>query len=115
MKRPEVNEHFALQINRQQPKDWQAMRQLVIDIKYDGYITRQKDEVAKRAQHEQTRIPKDFDFQRVKGLSNEVTEKLEAARPHTIGSAARISGITPAAISILMVYLKRYRAMSSAV
>ena len=115
MKRPEVNEHFALQINRQQPKDWQAMRQLVIDVKYDGYITRQKEEVAKRAQHEQTRIPDDFDLQRVKGLSNEVTEKLEAARPHTIGSSARISGITPAAISILMVYLKRYRAMSSAV
>jgi tRNA uridine 5-carboxymethylaminomethyl modification enzyme len=78
-----------------------------VNIKYSGYIERQKEEVAKRAQHEQTKIPDNFEYQRVKGLSNEVIEKLRSAKPHTIGSASRISGITPAAISILLVYLKR--------
>ena len=88
------------------------MRQQVIDIKYEGYITRHEEEVAKRALHEKTVIPSGFDYQRVKGLSNEVIEKLEATRPHTIGSATRISGVTPAAISIIMVYLKRYGQLS---
>lgn len=112
VKRPEVDAAYLIHILDELPCDEQVMRQQVIDIKYEGYITRQEEEVAKRALHEKTVIPSGFDYQRVKGLSNEVIEKLEATRPHTIGSATRISGVTPAAISIIMVYLKRYGQLS---
>ena len=112
VKRPEVDEKYLMQLLGETPNNIDAMRQKVIDIKYEGYISRQTEEVAKRAAYEKTVIPSGFDYRRVKGLSNEVIEKLEAAKPHTIGSATRISGVTPAAISILMVYLKRYRQLS---
>ncbi|MGR5543101.1 tRNA uridine-5-carboxymethylaminomethyl(34) synthesis enzyme MnmG, partial [Vibrio campbellii] len=73
-----------------------------------GYIKRQQDEIEKSLRHENTQIPSDIDFSDVKGLSNEVVHKLNEAKPETIGIASRISGITPAAISILLVYLKKH-------
>lgn len=83
--------------------------QVEITAKYSGYINRQKDEVAKLLEHELTRIPEDFDYDKVKGLSFEVRQKLKAVKPETIGQAGRISGVTPAAISLLLIFIKSRR------
>ncbi|GAA0860253.1 tRNA uridine-5-carboxymethylaminomethyl(34) synthesis enzyme MnmG [Aliiglaciecola litoralis] len=85
----------------------QAAEQVEIQIKYAGYIERQKDEIAKSLRHENTLLPMDFDYSTISGLSNEVVAKLTETRPETIGKATRISGITPAAISLLLVHLKK--------
>ena len=84
-----------------------AAEQVEIQIKYQGYIERQQDEIDKQKRHEQTRLPTEFDYSSVKGLSNEVIAKLNDSQPETVGQASRISGITPAAISLLLVYLKK--------
>ena len=81
--------------------------QVEISIKYAGYIARQQNEVARRELQETTRIPASFDYDDVRGLSFEVRQKLREQRPETIGQASRISGVTPAAISLLLVHLKR--------
>ncbi len=81
--------------------------QVEIQAKYAGYITRQRDEVARSEAHESTRLPPDLDYRAVRGLSFEVQQKLAQQRPETIGQASRISGVTPAAISLLLVHLKR--------
>ena len=78
-----------------------------IQVKYSGYIQRQQDEIDKAIRHETTGLPLDLDYQEVPGLSNEVIAKLNDHKPETIGQASRISGMTPAAISILLVHLKR--------
>lgn len=85
----------------------QAAEQVEIQIKYAGYIARQQEEIARTKRNENTLIPGDMDFSVISGLSNEVVAKLSDARPETIGQATRISGITPAAISLLLVYLKK--------
>jgi tRNA uridine 5-carboxymethylaminomethyl modification enzyme len=81
--------------------------QVEISVKYAGYIARQGEEVARHEAHETTHIPAAIDYDRVRGLSIEVRQKLKALRPETIGQASRISGVTPAAISLLLVHLKR--------
>ena len=81
--------------------------QAEIDGKYAGYLARQQEEIDKARRHEETDLPPDLDYAAVKGLSNEVRQKLEDIRPATLGQAARISGVTPAAISLLLVHLKR--------
>ena len=85
----------------------EVAEQVEIGIKYDGYIARQEDEIAKHAAHESTRLPESLDYDTVRGLSIEVRQKLKAQRPQTLGQAARISGVTPAAVSLLLVHLKR--------
>lgn len=85
----------------------QAAEQVETQIKYAGYIERQKDEIDKILRNEHTLLPAQLDYQQVKGLSNEVIAKLNDVRPQTVGQASRISGITPAAISLLLVYLKK--------
>ena len=85
----------------------QVVEQIEIQSKYAGYITRQQTEVARQAHNAQLPIPEGFDYAQVRGLSNEVRGKLAAQRPGTVGEAARISGVTPAAISLLLVYLKK--------
>ena len=87
--------------------DPQVAEQVEIATKYAGYIARQRDEVARREAQESTRIPAGLDYAAVNGLSIEVRQKLAAVRPETVGQAARISGVTPAAISLLLVHLKR--------
>ncbi|MDB5815598.1 MAG: tRNA uridine-5-carboxymethylaminomethyl(34) synthesis enzyme MnmG [Rhodocyclales bacterium] len=87
--------------------DPQAIEQVEISAKYQGYIDRQLDEVARTATQENTRLPIDFDYNEVRGLSKEVQQKLNQHKPETIGQASRIQGITPAAIGILLVWLKR--------
>jgi len=81
--------------------------QVEIQAKYEGYIERQREEVARRAEFESRALPADLDYRQVRGLSAEVQQKLNRHRPETIGQAARISGVTPAAISLLLVHLKR--------
>ncbi len=81
--------------------------QVEISVKYAGYIDRQRDEVARSAQHDQTPLPLDFSYSDVSALSVEVRQKLIKHKPSTLGQAARISGITPAAISLLLIYLKK--------
>jgi tRNA uridine 5-carboxymethylaminomethyl modification enzyme len=82
--------------------------QAEVRIKYAGYLDRQQQEIDKASRHEQTRLPETLDYSEVRGLSNEVGQKLAQHRPATIGQASRISGITPAAISLLLVHLKRH-------
>jgi tRNA uridine 5-carboxymethylaminomethyl modification enzyme len=84
--------------------------QVEIATKYEGYIVRQKDEIARHLAHEETRLPESLDYRAVRGLSVEVQHKLAQHRPETLGQAARISGVTPAAISLLLVHLKRLAA-----
>ncbi len=110
LRRPEVNYQELMTIESLGPavKNNQAAEQIGIQIKYAGYIDRQLDEIAKKKRHEDTLIPQDFNYQQISGLSNEVVAKLSDSRPETIGKASRISGITPAAISLLLVYLKKH-------
>jgi tRNA uridine 5-carboxymethylaminomethyl modification enzyme len=84
-----------------------AAQQVEIQVKYAGYIARQQDEVQKHMAHESQRLPADLDYDAVSSLSFEVRQKLKAQRPETVGQAARISGVTPAAISLLLIHLKR--------
>ncbi|GBL06136.1 tRNA uridine-5-carboxymethylaminomethyl(34) synthesis enzyme MnmG [Glaciecola sp. KUL10] len=110
IRRPEMTYQGLMNIESLGPalSDEKAAEQVEIQIKYAGYIERQKDEIAKTQRHEMTLLPADFDFSKISGLSNEVVAKLSDARPETIGKASRISGITPAAISLLLVYLKKH-------
>jgi len=109
IRRPEMTYLQLMQIDGLGPAiaNAQAAEQVEIQIKYAGYIERQKDEIAKSLRHENTLLPMDFDYSSISGLSNEVVAKLTETRPETIGKATRISGITPAAISLLLVHLKK--------
>ncbi|HRN80954.1 MAG TPA: tRNA uridine-5-carboxymethylaminomethyl(34) synthesis enzyme MnmG [Nitrosomonas europaea] len=109
LRRPEIGyaELVSLSDKGQSVIDSQVAQQVEIDVKYEGYIERQRQEVVRHAQHEAMILPKDMDYRAVRGLSNEVTQKLNQHQPETIGQAARISGVTPAAISLLLVHLKR--------
>ncbi len=84
--------------------------QVEIQAKYSGYLNRQQAEVDKARKHEKTRIPEVINYQEVRGLSTEISLKLSDQRPETIGQAGRIPGMTPAAISLLMVHLKKNKA-----
>ncbi|MBC1186533.1 MULTISPECIES: tRNA uridine-5-carboxymethylaminomethyl(34) synthesis enzyme MnmG [Kluyvera] len=88
-------------------EDEQAAEQVEIQVKYEGYIARQQDEIEKQQRNENTLLPATLDYRQVNGLSNEVIAKLNDHKPVSIGQASRISGITPAAISILLVWLKK--------
>jgi tRNA uridine 5-carboxymethylaminomethyl modification enzyme len=83
--------------------------QLEIKVKYQGYIDRQHDEIEKLRRHEETSIPAGFDFNAIIGLSNELKQKLSDAKPDSVGRASRIPGVTPAAISLLLVYVKKHQ------
>ena len=87
--------------------DVKVVEQVSIGVKYDGYIRRQMDQVARSKGLESTEIPETFDYHSIPGLSNEVKEKLSTVQPLTLGQASRISGITPAAVSVVEVYVKR--------
>jgi tRNA uridine 5-carboxymethylaminomethyl modification enzyme len=86
-----------------------VVEQIEIAAKYAGYIERQKDEVARAAAYEHLKLPPDLDFMQVEALSIEVRQKLNQHRPETLGLASRISGVTPAAISLLLIHLKKNR------
>ena len=92
----------------------QALEQVLVLAKYSGYIARQQIEVERQEHNTELHIPADFNYLEVKALSNEIRNKLHLQRPETLGQAARISGVTPAAISILLVHLKKKRGLSKA-
>src|SRR5713101_3128489 len=104
LRRPEVN--YASLVGQSQVAP-EVAAQVEIQAKYQGYIERQCAEVARRRDHEALRLPLNLDYRELRGLSSEVQQKLNRHRPETIGQASRISGVTPAAISLLLVYLKR--------
>ena len=120
LRRPEVayRELVTLRIHGQPEElpeiDDAVVEQLEISAKYQGYIDRQADEVARAATLENTVLPTDLDYAAVAGLSNEVKQKLMLHKPQTIGQASRIQGVTPAAISLLLIHLKRHNATSGA-
>ncbi len=106
LKRPEIGIDRIIPLLDDAYSD-RAQEQAEINAKYSGYLSRQQDEIDKALQHETTELPQDLDYAQVRGLSNEVRQKLADIRPATIGQAGRISGVTPAAISLLLVHLKR--------
>lgn len=109
LRRPEVSYRELMTIEKIGPgiQDEKTAEQIETQVKYAGYIERQENEIAKQLKHEETKIPTLFDYAKVPGLSTEVKQKLLATKPVTIGMASRIPGITPAAISLLLVYLKK--------
>ena len=107
LKRPELNHEIIAELFPDNKIDHKIAQQVEVDAKYSGYIDRQQDEIDRLKRHENTAIPADFDYLQVKGLSNEVKQKLSEALPETLARAARVSGVTPAAISLLLVQLKK--------
>ena len=110
-KRTEVDYQRLVNIEGIGPgvEDEQVSQQLEIQARYSGYLVRQQEDIARRRRHETLEIGDDFDFCSVQGLSTEAKEKLQSVRPDTIGQASRVPGVTPAAISLLLVHLKKSR------
>jgi tRNA uridine 5-carboxymethylaminomethyl modification enzyme len=109
LRRPELDYTQLMRVPALGPavEEPQVAEQVQIAAKYSGYLDRQNDEIERQRRHEETRIPAAFDYAAVRGLSAEVMQKLARSRPQTIGQAQRISGVTPAAISLLLVHLRR--------
>ena len=109
LRRPEITFESMMKTAELEPiaKNEQAASQVEIQVKYEGYIEHQQEEIDKQKKNENTYLPLDFDYNQIPGLSKEVIFKLNDFKPETIGKASRISGITPAAISILLVHLKK--------
>ncbi len=109
LRRPEVSYDLLMSLPNagKAISDREAAQQVEIQAKYAGYIERQRDEIARHRRHEDVGLPVNLDYQQVHGLSVEVRQKLSRHRPLTLGAAARLSGVTPAAISLLLVHLKR--------
>ena len=112
LRRPEIDYPQLMRLPGAGPgvADPDVIEQLEIDARYSGYLARQQDEIERTRRHAEAEVPTDFDYRSVRGLSNEVVAKLCAHQPRTLGQAARISGVTPAAVSLLLVYLKRHTA-----
>ncbi|MBD9358712.1 tRNA uridine-5-carboxymethylaminomethyl(34) synthesis enzyme MnmG [Methylomonas sp. EbA] len=107
LRRPEVDVENLLRFSDDAEVDEQVAEQVAIQAKYAGYIDRQQTEINRTARYEHLKLPDNVDYSLVSGLSNEVSEKLKKQRPETLGQASRIPGITPAAISLLLVHLKK--------
>jgi tRNA uridine 5-carboxymethylaminomethyl modification enzyme len=122
LRRPEVAYAALTELSAIGRPDWmthadaderlieQVALQVEVQAKYTGYIDRQQAEIERQRRHEETRLPEDLDYAQVRGLSIEVRQRLGEARPMTLGQASRVPGVTPAAISLLLVHLKRYSA-----
>ncbi len=117
--RPEVTyetlTHAISEVSADLPASPELARQITeqveIQLKYQGYIGRQEEDIKKLKRQEDTPLPDDFDYQQMQGLSNELKQKLQKVRPENISRATRIPGMTPAAISLLLIYLKKYQAV----
>jgi tRNA uridine 5-carboxymethylaminomethyl modification enzyme len=113
LRRPEVGYEALMTLPAAGPglDDAEVREQLEIEAKYSGYVARQRDEIARHREYEDLALPEDIDYLGLTSLSIEVRQKLQQARPATLGQAGRISGVTPAAISVLLVHLKRSKAL----
>ena len=111
LKRPEISYSELMTVEGLGPgnSDEKVAEQVDVQVRYSGYLTRQAGEVEKNQRNEDTLIPSDFDYGQIQGLSSELCEKLQKTQPESIGQASRIPGMTPAAISLLLVFLKRHR------
>ena len=111
LKRPEVSYSDLMKVDGLGPgsEDAKVAEQVDVQVRYSGYLTRQAGEIERNQRNENTAIPDGFDYNQVQGLSAELCEKLQKTLPENIGQAARIPGMTPAAISLLLVFLKRHR------
>jgi len=111
LKRPDMDYDKLVSLEGVGPgvSDATVTEQVEIQLRYSGYLNRQKEDIERRLRHEGTVISSDFDYSAVRGLSSEVREKLEKVKPDTVGQASRIPGMTPAAISLLLVHLKKGR------
>ncbi|WP_166252869.1 tRNA uridine-5-carboxymethylaminomethyl(34) synthesis enzyme MnmG [Marinobacter salicampi] len=107
LRRPEIVYSHIAAIGGDQADDPNVAEQVEIEIKYEGYISRQTDEIERLRRNENTTLPVDMDFDAIGGLSNEIRQKLKTVRPETIAQASRIQGVTPAAVSQLLVHLKK--------
>jgi len=114
LKRPNIDYKMLSKIEKAKPflEDTILIEQVENQIKYEGYIKRQLDEIEKYRKNEDTHLSAEIDYTKIKALSNEVRQKLNEQKPETIGQASRIQGVTPASISILLVYLKTYKTTS---
>ena len=108
LKRPELRYGDVAWLAGEGVSSAKVAEQVEIDVKYSGYISRQQDEIDKLKSQQHTCIPEGFDYSKVEGLSNELQEKLGLAKPETLARVSRIPGVTPAAVSLLLVYLKKY-------
>ena len=107
LRRPEMQYEHLVEISGERADDETVSDQVAIQIKYEGYISRQQADIERLRQNENRPLPVDLDYDSVGGLSNEITEKLKAVRPETIAQASRIQGVTPAAVSQLIIHLKK--------
>ena len=114
IRRPELNYEDLAPIDKERPElSWDVKQQVEINLKYEGYIKRQLKQVEQFKKLEAKKIPEDLDYEKVGSLRIEVRQKLEEYRPISIGQASRISGVSPADISVLLVYLEQYRRNSN--
>ena len=111
LRRPEVDYAALVELTGASDIPVDAAEQVEIQAKYAGYIERQQEEIERLRQHEQTRLPQDLDYASLNGLSNEIRAKLADVRPQTLGQASRIPGVTPAAVSLLLIHLKKRNAL----
>jgi tRNA uridine 5-carboxymethylaminomethyl modification enzyme len=109
LRRPEIDYTRLMQVASLGPgvADLSVAAQVEVQTRYAGYLDRQQDEIDRQRRHESLAFPTGFDFTEVPGLSNEITQKLTRAKPETLGQAMRIAGVTPAAVSLLLVHLRR--------
>ena len=112
LKRPEVSIVPLMQAAGIDTSSEQVAEQVEIDCKYQGYIARQTEEIERLQAQQNLALPAELDYSKIQGLSNEVIQKLTDARPETLGQAGRISGVTPAAVSLLLIYLKKRSSLS---
>lgn len=114
LRRPELRYEDLKDLKGEGVDDREVTEQIQIQAKYEGYIERQQGEIERLRRQENTVLPEDFDYSVISGLSNEVKQKLSAARPPTVAAAGRIPGVTPAAVSLLLIYLKKRSSARSA-
>lgn len=107
LSRPEIDYVGLMEVTGGVIEDAQVAEQVEIKTKYAGYIERQQDEIERLRSSESIRLPADLDYTAISGLSKEIQHKLSQGRPETLGQASRIPGVTPAAISLLMIHLKK--------
>jgi tRNA uridine 5-carboxymethylaminomethyl modification enzyme len=107
LRRPEIAYRHIAEIGAEQADNPVVADQVEIEIKYEGYISRQTDEIERLRKNENTALPVDLDYDVIGGLSNEIRQKLKTVRPETVAQASRIQGVTPAAVSQILVHLKK--------
>ena len=112
LRRPELSYDDVANLTGEAESNAQVREQVEIAAKYEGYINRQTEEIAKLRRYENTRIPESFDYEKIEGLSNEIRQKLLDSKPETLGRASRIQGMTPAAVSLLLIHMKKFSKVS---